>query len=264
MPQPENHMPDYYKHIFLVPLKEVNYDLLNKIKELSRYKTQQFGFLVSIQDVDSYKQCLAFFHSNHNIYVINPEQSYNRTHHWGYIIKYAKGNIKFDTFSYYFFGDEINLDKFPNITCRNDIYINDYYIDNWGNVKENASAKQLASKSFTYVLKKNFLFGKPMLAPLQKIIFSRTMAGSIFFDSQHSYVSDQLMIYHLINDGAKAKFIKQPFYKLNKKARAFSNCISLIDMLKQQIYLYIKLRCFAGVPMIMLRTIAKHIFYRTN
>ncbi|HFZ8573534.1 hypothetical protein EE393_24725, partial [Salmonella enterica] len=69
-------MPDYYKHIFLVPLKEVNYDLLNKIKELSRYKTQQFGFLVSIQDVDSYKQCLAFFHSNHNIYVINPEQSY--------------------------------------------------------------------------------------------------------------------------------------------------------------------------------------------
>ncbi|EAA7242661.1 hypothetical protein FNH63_04410 [Salmonella enterica subsp. salamae] len=256
-------MPDYYKHIFLVPLKEVSYDLLNTIKGLSCYKSQQFGFIVSVQDMDSYEYCLAFFHSNHNIHVINPDQKYNRTHHWGYVIQRAKENIIFDSFSYYFSGDEINLDQFPNITCQHDIYINDYYIDSWENVKENVSAKQLASKSFTYVLKKNFLFGKPMLAPLQKIIFSRSMAGSIFFDSLHSYVSDQLMIHRLINDGAKAKFIKQPFYRLNKKSRAFSNRISLIDMLKQQIYLYTKIRCFAGTPMIVLRTIVKHIFYRT-
>ncbi|MFI9883648.1 hypothetical protein OH464_04975 [Escherichia coli] len=264
LPQPENHMPDYYKHIFLVPLKEVNQNLLNKIKGLSCYKSQQFGFLVSVQDMDSYEQCLAFFHSDHNIHVIKPDQGYERTRHWGYVIEYAKENIKFDSFSYYFSGDDINLDKFPKITCRNDIYINDYYIDNWDNVKENASAQQLASKSFMCLLKKNFLLGKPMLAPLQKIIFSRTMAGSVFFDSPHSYVSDQLMIHRLINDGAKAKFIKQPFYKLNKNARAFSNRISLIEMLKQQIYLYIKLRCFAGIPMIMLRTMAKHFLFRTH
>ena len=82
----------------------------------------------------------------------------------------------------------------------------------------------------------------------------------MIFEHKNSYVCDQLIIYYLIASGNKVKFIKSPFYRINSESRLFSATISFFDVIKQQLYLYAKLRCVIGFPMILLRTIFKFLF----
>ncbi|EPT3192642.1 hypothetical protein ACVQFQ_004493 [Yersinia enterocolitica] len=253
-------MPECRRHIFLVPLKEINESFLNEIKILASYKSEWISFLLSIQESNSYNWALETFKSSQNIVVVQPDEMYGRTQHWTFIVKYANKNLTFDSFSYYFFGDELRLKKFPLLDGKNDIYINDYHIDEWDKIKENASISEIKGQTPNLIIRKSIIAGKPLLAPLQKIIFSKNMTNKIIFTDEYSYVSDQLMIHDLICNGAKVGFIKSPFYKINTSNRNYSNAISVSEVIKQQIYLYIRLKCLIGIPMILMRTMVKHFF----
>lgn len=257
-------MPDYYKHLFLVPLVKITPYLIKRIITLANYNAVQFAFVISIQGEESYNNAKIAFQKHKNIYLKKPDKKYDRAKHWSYIIDYAANKIQFDSFSYFFSGDDLDLDKFPVVSEKADIYINDYYINEWDNIKENASQKDIIQYPVKKIINKNLLLGKPILAPLQKIIFSSSIAKKIIFDAPHSYICDQLMVNSLIDHGAKARFIKQPFYKLNTHERIYSKKIVLQEILKQQIYLYVHLHCYIGIPMIMLRTLIKHFLLRTR
>ncbi|GKX58431.1 hypothetical protein [Leminorella grimontii] len=253
-------MANYYKHLFLIPLKNANSDLIYRLKEYASFNAEKFGFVVSIQDAMCYEQYISVFQLKKNIFLVNPKQDFERTEHWKFVIEYARENIIFDSFSYYFSGDELRLKGFPALGDDADIYVNDYFIDEWSNCKENASIEQINKKAFRDIVSNNLYKGKPILAPLQKIIFSNHMAEKIFFDNEYTFISDQLLIEQLIKSGAKAAFIKSPFYKLNKKERFYSNEIRLFEKIKQQIYLYAKFGCLLACPAIVLRTLIKHFF----
>ncbi|EOC1565854.1 hypothetical protein ACNY9Y_002537 [Cronobacter dublinensis] len=256
-------MPDY-KHLFLVPLVKIDTLLIKKITSLAEYNPAQFLFVISIQNVEDYNNFFNFFKNYQNIYLTKPDKKYDRARHWAYIIDYAIKKIEFDSFSYFFSGDDLDLKKFPIISLKNDIYINDYYINDWRNIKENAAQKVIMEQPAKNIINKNLLLGKPILAPLQKIIFSRAVATGIFFDASHSYICDQLMVNTLIEQGAKVRFLKKPFYKLNTHERVYSKKIHLREILRQQIYLYMQLSCYIGIPMIMMRTLIKHFLLRTR
>ncbi|HFD2644239.1 TPA: hypothetical protein ACF2XQ_001714 [Escherichia coli] len=248
------------RHIFLVPLKTVTGQFLDKIKTLSSNADSRFLFLLSIQDYSSYLQAVKNYLWAKNVRIISPRKFYDRTEHWEYITKYAYANIEYDTFSYYFFGDTLRLKSFPQITDESDIYINDYCIDFWVNVKENVSHKEIEKKTANEIIRNSLLMGRPLFAPLQKIIFKKRIVPQMIFEHKNSYVCDQLIIYYLIASGNKVKFIKSPFYRINSESRLFSATISFFDVIKQQLYLYAKLRCVIGFPMILLRTIFKFLF----
>ncbi|MDU5687310.1 MAG: hypothetical protein E6017_17060 [Kluyvera cryocrescens] len=256
-------MPECRKHIFLVPLKTINEDFLDEIKSLDKYSSERFTFLLSIQDYNSYNKVIESGQLSESVILIRPDKYYERTQHWEYIVRYAHAHFSFDSFSYYFFGDMIRLNSFPELQGYNDIYINDYYIDSWERVKENTSSNSIVNKSAKDIIRKNLIAGRPLLAPLQKIIFPRKVATQLIFDSKNSYVCDQLMMHMLISHGNNVVFIKSPFYKINNKNRSFSGTIGVADIIKQQCYLYIKLRCFIGIPMIISRTLIK-FFLKIN
>lgn len=253
-------MPECRRHIFLVPLKTINEDFLDEVKTLGSNAGERFLFLLSIQDHNSYLQAIEVCQRSINIKIIRPEKFYDRTEHWEYVTRYAHENIIFDTFSYYFFGDELRLESFPELDDKDDIYINDYCIDRWDDVKENTSHEKINALTTEKIIRQNLVLGKPLLAPLQKMIFLKKIAPQIVFDNHNSYVCDQLMLHYLIAGGNRAKFIKSPFYKINNENRSFSGTIKLRDVVKQQTYLYIKLRCFIGLPIILLRTLVKFFF----
>lgn len=253
-------MPECRKHLFLVPLKTINEDFLDEIKLLDKYSSERFAFLLSIQDHNSYTKAVESEQFSDSVIIIHPEKYYERTQHWEYIVRYAHAHCLFDTFSYYFFGDMIRLDSFPELYGFDDIYINDYYIDSWERIKENTSSKMIANKSPKKIIRQNLIMGRPLLAPLQKIIFPRKVATQLTFDNKNSYVCDQLMMHSLISHGNNVVFIKSPFYKINNKNRSFSGSIRVTNMIKQQCYLYMKLRCLIGMPMIISRTLIKYFF----
>ena len=253
-------MPEYRKHVFLVPLKTINNDFLDEIKLLDKYSSERFTFLLSIQDHNSYTQAIESTRSSESIIVIRPDKFYDRTQHWEYIIRYAHENLSFESFSYYFFGDMIRLSSFPDLKNSSDIYINDYYIDSWDRVKENATYEVITNKNSEEIIRRNLVTGRPLLAPLQKIIFPRRVATQLKFDNNNSYVCDQLMMHTLISHGNNVVFIKSPFYKINNKSRSYSGSIGVIDIIRQQCYLYMKLRCLIGIPMIIGRTLVKFFF----
>ena len=247
-------MSEDRRHIFLVPLKTINDDFLEEIRLLDSYKSEQFSFLLSIQDHNSYIKAISSDGFSKSVIFIRPDKYYDRTQHWEYIVKYAHANLYFDSFSFYFFGDTIRLCSFPVLHSTSHIFINDYYVDDWDNLKENITQAKVLKDYLGNIIRRNFILGRPLLAPLQKIIFTRNVAPQIIFDDQNPYVSDQLMLYDLIMNGNCVEFIKKPFYKINNRNRTYSGTIGII---KQQVYLYIKVRCFIGIPVIITRTLIK-------
>ena len=252
-------MPKCRKHIFLVPLKTINEYFLDEIKSLDKFSNERFAFLLSIQDHNSYVKAVESGPYSESVIIIRPDKFYERTQHWEYVVRYAHEHFSFDSFSYYFFGDMIRLSSFPELRDCNDIYINDYYIDSWERVKENTSNEATENRSAKEIIRQNLIFGRPLLAPLQKIIFPRKVATQLIFDNHHSYVCDQLMMHQLISHGNNVVFIKSPFYKINNKNRSYSGTIRVTDIIKQQCYLYIKLRCLIGIPMIISRSLIKFV-----
>lgn len=253
-------MPECRQHIFIVPLKTIDESFLRKIKELASLKPERFLFLLSIQEKNSYIRAREAFRMKDKVYVIHPESAFERTEHWEYVVKYAFSYLEFNTFSYYFFGDELDLSCFPDVENQADILLNDYFIDDWTHIKENVTAKMIDKFSPSELIRKNFMLGRPIFAPLQKIIFSRKIAGVMSFDCQHSYVSDQIMVHELTKESFTIQFIKEPFYKINKFNRNYSNSIKISEIIKQQLYLYFRVKCLMGIPAILLRTIVKYLF----
>lgn len=257
-------MPETRKHIFLVPLKAINKDFLDDIRLLDHHASARFSFLLSIQDRNSYQEVIESEQFSESVIVIRPERYYNRTQHWEYIVKYAHENLTFDSFSYYFFGDTIKLDLFPDLNDTSEIYINDYYIDKWDELRENVTREKISKFPPQKIICHNLIMGRPLLAPLQKFIFDRKVANQIIFDHHKGYVCDQLMVNSLICAGNQIEFIKSPFYKINNKNRSYSASLSIFDMIKQQIYLYVKMRCIIGIPMVILRTLLKSFIKLIN
>ena len=253
-------MPECRQHLFIVPLKGINECFLNNIKELASFKSERFLFVLSIQEQDSYIRAQEVFRMEENVYVIHPESTFERTEHWEFVVKFAVSYLEFDTFSYYFFGDDLDLSSFPDIKNQADILLNDYFIDDWAYIKENVSVKALKKHSAKEVIRKKFMLGQPICAPLQKIIFRRRIAAIMSFDCQHSYVSDQIMVHELIEKSFTIGFIKEPFYKINKINRNDTNSIKVSEIIKQQLYLYCRVKCLVGIPAILLRTIVKYLF----
>ncbi|WP_419057388.1 hypothetical protein, partial [Kluyvera georgiana] len=109
-------MPECRQHVFIVPLKAIDESFLNNIKELASFKSERFLFVLSIQEQDSYIRAQEVFRMEENVYVLHPESTFERTEHWEYVVKFAVSYFEFDTFSYYFFGDDLDLSSFPDIT----------------------------------------------------------------------------------------------------------------------------------------------------
>ncbi|MCW0351353.1 hypothetical protein IAQ00_08355 [Pantoea ananatis] len=250
-------MLDTYDHLFLIPMKDVDIELINKVSDEYCEKSRRLSFLISLPNKKSADFCRSFFDKNENVHIIHPDSQLDRTAHWKFLVDNATRNFNFKTFSFYFCGDDLLLENFPSLEMDSDLYINDYFINSWVKLKENTSERELNIKSTEQIIKTNFIKGRPLLAPLQKIIFSKKTIHKIYFKEKYGYVSDQLMIYNLMESGFKIKFIKSPFYKLNEKKRAYLNTLSIFEIIKQQVYLYRKIKCYVGIPMIVLRTIVK-------
>lgn len=250
-------MPDTYDHLFLVPMKDIDIQLVKKISKEYCTKNNRFSFLISLPNKKSADFCKVFFKKNRNALIIHPDSQLDRIAHWKFLVDNATKYFNFKTFSFYFCGDDLLLENFPSFKSEKDIYINDYFINSWQNLKENASARQINARKTEEIIKKNLIKGKPLLAPLQKIIFSKKTMHDIHFQEENGYISDQLMIYNLLQNGHEAEFIKSPFYKLNESKRNYLNTLSKSEIIKQQIYLYSKVKCYTGIPMIVLRTVIK-------
>jgi len=253
-------MLDHFKHIFLVPMKVADSETLSKIKEIYSKYSKEYGFLISMQTADEAIFYKNYFLNKKNVFVIHSEKKLSRTAHWEYVAKKSKEIALFETFSYYFSGDEINLENFPLLEKKSSIYINDYFISSWENIKENAGHEEdLYSVN---IIRKNLSLGKPLLAPLQKIVFTEEMANEINFNADYTYVCDQLMIFDFIKKGKKIEIIKSPFYKLNENKRNHQNTMTITEILKQQLYLYKHVNCYTGVPMIAIRTLLKYYIFK--
>lgn len=252
-------MLDKYEHVFLIPLNFIDIDFLQTVRTASRVNRRRFAFIISIYEKDSVNLSLGVMADEENVYVIKCEEKLSRTSHWEYIAKNASSILTFNTFSFYFSGDELSLPEFPKLYGKYDIYINDYFVNEWGNLKQNSKKHEVFSNDFKKIIKRNLLSGKPPLAPLQRIIFTRKVSEYLFFDYENAYISDQLMVTSLIKEGFTIKFIKKPFYKLNENKRSFYQSITFLEVLCQQINFYIQLKCYAGIPMVLLRSIYKKL-----
>lgn len=252
-------MPEMQKHIFLIPLFDFDSHEFEKIIKIAKTAAQKFLFLISIQNLTSYNEYIDKLDAYSNIIAIHPPMIYSRTAHWSFIARYAYKNISFSSFSYVFKGDDIHINDFPENIYMQDILINDYYINNKNKIKENISNKFISKLSFSKKIYLNLLIGKPLLAPLQKIIFNKKVISDIYFDDSNPFIADQKMVFDLIEKGFSADFIKEPFYQLNTKCRFFSKKIKTREIIRQQIMLFHIYKCPLGIPAVILRTLLKQI-----
>ncbi len=215
-----------------------------------------FYFLISIQDEISYFSCRGSLIKYGNVKVINPCLNMERVSHWQYLVDYAANNFHFDSFSYVFSGDYLDISALIIDNDDADIKIYPYWID--GKIKHD-SINSLWGKYFGVktVIYLNMLIGKPLLAPLQKIVFSKNTLRSVKFDVANPYVADQLMVFDLIQSGFTCRFGRHAFYEICSKKRIYSKSITALSILRQQYHLYAHVNCYIGIPFVFIRTLTK-------
>lgn len=245
-------------HVFLCPLKFADEAFIRYILELSTCSTERFSFILSFPGKSITNELLKEIKNHRNIYVNLIKDDVGRCEHWQLLPSIIENFTDFDTFSYLFMGDEVLLNKFPEtrIISKKDFYLNDYFLNDYARKK---SSTYIFDFNDNVISKINFLFGKPCFSPLQKIIFNKRTARAIIFNNNMPFVSDQLMVLELIKMGFSFEYIKVPFYKLNQKKRSYENKLSFSRKIKEQIYLYLQVGCYIGIPMVLIRTCLKKI-----
>ena len=242
--------------MFLLPLLTADIDEIEKLEVLFITAEIEFYFLISVQNKADYFFCVEKLNNYENVRIITPSISMERIEHWQYIVDYAVNNFHFDSFSYVFSGDRLNA-NLPIINNDNaDIKIYPYLID--GKIKHDAINSALGRYfSVKTVIYYNMLVGKPFLAPLQKIVFSKNASRKIKFNTANPYVADQLMVFDLIKNGFTCSLGRHAFYEICSKKRIYSKNITTSKILRQQLYLYVYAKCYIGIPFVFMRTLTK-------
>lgn len=231
----------------------VDDELVHRIKYEYCCFSEDIAFFISVPTY-SFNKMKDYFSECCNVFIVAPSKQLDRTEHWEFITAEAKKTIKFKTFSFLFCGDEIKVDSTPLNLSGADIYINDYFLNSWSRLKRITATN---GTDFKHNLRLNLYLGKPPLAPLQRIIFSHALIDLIKFNARYPYVCDQLLVHSLFKAGYNFTIIHQGFYKINSSARLYSKRIKTYEIIRQQLVMYISMKCYIGIPMLLVRTLSK-------
>lgn len=248
------------KHVFLCPLKNADENFISYILKVAEYSPERFSYILSFPGEPLQENLIKKINNSCNVYLNINNTEFSRCEHWQLLPQVIEKYTGHSTFSYLFMGDEIFLETFPHETLISgqDFYLNEYFLDDVQNVKSPLKLINFLDDN-KKISKVNFLIGKPCYSPLQKIIFNKRVIGDIKFDPKMPFVSDQTMVHELISSGCSFEFISCPFYKLNQKNRSYEKTLSFSEKIRSQIYLYLKVRCYFGIPMVLIRTFLKKI-----
>lgn len=232
-----------YRHAFLMPLLSLDQITVEKVFS---YATNLPNCLFFVSSQGECERPVVWSGLN-NIILTSPSRALSRIEHWNFAVQMAEG-LFFDTFSFLFYGDEIDCQSFNSAVFNEstDLIFNDYFV---------ISGKQCSRKNNLIILNAprwNFwlcsVFGVLSYAPLQKIIFKKKTANLIKFNSESRYTSDQDLICSILSrKGMKTDFIKTPFYRLIMDHRGVEKNISFMERISGAACFYRKRKMYAGL-----------------
>lgn len=183
----------------------------------------------------------------------------SRTEHWSFILE--KINMyPCDTFSFIFYGDEIECHPFKDISIPDSymIFSNSYIICRGSSqsIKRHIQIKKNARGNIYLLMH----LGLATVAPLQRFIFKRECARLLSFSNENPYFSDQDAIISLLSHkNISIRYIDSPFYVFNLKSRRVENNMKLIDKLSLAKKFFKKHNCKTGFVLYTIMQLIKHV-----